>query len=116
MLKRHHPTAHGDPSVSEFVHELGVGLMGTDSEAAPALAVHNLSKCFGERVAFRDVSFEIGHGEIFGFLGPNGAGKTTTVRTLGTLIAPTSGSAIVAGIPLNADNAGEIRQRIAIMP
>jgi ABC-2 type transport system ATP-binding protein len=90
--------------------------MGTDSKAAPALAVHNLSKCFGERVAFRDVSFEIGHGEIFGFLGPNGAGKTTTVRTLGTLIAPTSGSAIVAGIPLNADNAGEIRQRIAIMP
>jgi ABC-2 type transport system ATP-binding protein len=43
---------------------------------------------FGDRVAFDDVSFEIGHGEVFGFLGPNGAGKTTTVRTLGTLIAP----------------------------
>jgi ABC-2 type transport system ATP-binding protein len=45
-----------------------------------------------------DVSFSVVSGEVFGFLGPNGAGKTTTVRTLGTLIAPSSGSAIVAGI------------------
>jgi ABC-2 type transport system ATP-binding protein len=37
------------------------------------------------------VSFEVGYGEVFGFLGPNGAGKTTTVRTLGTLLAPSSG-------------------------
>jgi ABC-2 type transport system ATP-binding protein len=62
------------------------------------------------------VSFEVAHGEVFGFLGPNGAGKTTTVRTLGTLIAPTSGSATIAGIPLSAENGVEIRQRIAIMP
>lgn len=53
---------------------------------------------------------------MFGFLGPNGAGKTTTVRTLGTLIAPTSGTARVAGIPLTSDNGPEIRQRISIMP
>ena len=65
---------------------------------------------FGDRVAFDDVSFEIGHGEVFGFLGPNGAGKTTTVRTLGTLIAPTSGSATVAGIPLAPENGVEIRR------
>jgi ABC-2 type transport system ATP-binding protein len=83
---------------------------------SPALSVHRLSKRFGDRVAFHDVSFEIGYGEVFGFLGPNGAGKTTTVRTLGTLIAPTSGSATVAGIPLTAENGVEIRQRISIMP
>jgi ABC-2 type transport system ATP-binding protein len=75
-----------------------------------------LSKRFGDRVAFEDVSFEIGYGEVFGFLGPNGAGKTTTVRTLGTLIAPTSGSATVAGFPLAPENGVAIRQRIAIMP
>jgi ABC-2 type transport system ATP-binding protein len=62
------------------------------------------------------VSFEIGHGEVFGFLGPNGAGKTTTVRTLGTLIAPTSGTAVVAGLPLTPANGPEIRRRIAIVP
>jgi ABC-2 type transport system ATP-binding protein len=82
----------------------------------PALAVRGLSKRFGDRVAFRDLSFEIGRGEVFGFLGPNGAGKTTTVRTLGTLLAPTSGSATVAGFPLAPENALDIRRRIAIMP
>ena len=81
-----------------------------------ALVVEQLSKRFGDRVAFDDVSFEVGYGEVFGFLGPNGAGKTTTVRTLGTLIAPTSGSATVAGIPLSAENGPAIRARISIMP
>ena len=60
-----------------------------DSNGQAALVVEHLSKRFGDRVAFDDVSFEVGYGEVFGFLGPNGAGKTTTVRTLGTLIAPT---------------------------
>jgi len=82
----------------------------------PALSVDRLSKRFGDRMAFDDLSFAVGHGEVFGFLGPNGAGKTTTVRTLGTLIAPTSGSATVAGIPLVPENGVEIRQRISIMP
>ena len=81
-----------------------------------ALSVRGLSKRFGDRVAFDDVSFDIGSGEVFGFLGPNGAGKTTTVRTLSTLIAPTSGSATVAGIPLTPENGVEIRRRIAVMP
>jgi ABC-2 type transport system ATP-binding protein len=84
--------------------------------AGIALSVERLSKRFGDRVAFEDVSFEIGYGEVFGFLGPNGAGKTTTVRTLGTLIAPTSGSATVAGVPLTPQNGVEIRRRISIMP
>ncbi len=82
----------------------------------PALAVEHLTKRFGNRAAYSDVSFEIGYGEVFGFLGPNGAGKTTTVRTLGTLIAPTSGSARVAGLALTVANGAAIRRRISIMP
>src|SRR5579862_8362415 len=81
-----------------------------------ALSVYGLGKRFGDRVAFEDVSFDIAYGEVFGFLGPNGAGKTTTVRTLGTLIAPTAGSATVAGIALAPENGVEIRRRISIMP
>jgi ABC-2 type transport system ATP-binding protein len=87
-----------------------------DPSAAPVLVVENLSKQFGDRVAVDDVSFTVAAGEVFGFLGPNGAGKTTTVRMLGTLIAPTSGSAVVAGIELAPENGVAIRQRIAVMP
>jgi len=83
---------------------------------APALVVDRLTKRFGDRVAVDDVSFSVEAGEVFGFLGPNGAGKTTTVRMLATLIAPTSGSASVAGIPLDPSRGTEIRQRIAVMP
>ncbi|MGH3003640.1 MAG: ABC transporter ATP-binding protein [Gaiellaceae bacterium] len=82
----------------------------------PALVVEHLTKRFGDRVAVDDASFSVGAGEVFGFLGPNGAGKTTTVRMLATLIAPTSGSAVIAGIPLEPANGLEIRQRIAVMP
>jgi ABC-2 type transport system ATP-binding protein len=81
-----------------------------------ALIVDHLTKRFGGRVAVDDVSFEVGYGEVFGFLGPNGAGKTTTVRTLGTLLVPTSGSATVAGIQLSAAAGPQIRARISIMP
>ena len=87
-----------------------------DKPRGPAISVDHLSKRFGERLAFDDVSFEVGQGEVFGFLGPNGAGKTTMVRTLGTLMAPSSGSASVLGIPLMPENGIEIRRRIAIMP
>jgi ABC-2 type transport system ATP-binding protein len=87
-----------------------------EKRSGPALSAQSLTKRFGDRVAFQDVSFAIGYGEVFGFLGPNGAGKTTTVRTLGTLIAPTSGAATVAGLPLTPENGVAIRQRIAIMP
>ncbi len=81
---------------------------------AAAIEVSHLSKVFGGRTAVEDVSFSVGQGEVFGFLGPNGAGKTTTVRMLGTLIAPTFGSASVAGVPLGPAGEAQIRQRISI--
>ena len=80
------------------------------SKGESAVVVEHLTKRFGDRVAVDDVSFEVGYGEVFAFLGPNGAGKTTTVRTLGTLIAPTSGSATVAGIELRTENCS-LRER-----
>ena len=87
-----------------------------NAEPGTALSVRSLSKSFGDRIAYQDVSFDVGRGEVFGFLGPNGAGKTTTVRTLGTLIAPSSGAATIAGLELTPANGMAIRQRIAIMP
>jgi ABC-2 type transport system ATP-binding protein len=91
------------------------GRVSTSSPDEPALVVEHLTKRFGERVAVDDVSFGVAAGEVFGFLGPNGAGKTTTVRMLATLIAPTSGTARVAGLLLNPANGVDIRKRIAVM-
>ncbi|MEM3208252.1 MAG: ATP-binding cassette domain-containing protein [Halobacteria archaeon] len=62
-------------------------------------------------VAVRGVSFDVEAGEIFGLLGPNGAGKTTTLLMLCTLLAPTSGSAAVAGRDVVRE-AAEVRRSI----
>jgi ABC-2 type transport system ATP-binding protein len=81
----------------------------------PALRVERLTKRFGSRFAFEELTFEVGWGEVFGFLGPNGAGKTTTVRVLCTLLPPTSGTAEVAGISLASGNEAEIRRRVSVL-
>jgi ABC-2 type transport system ATP-binding protein len=80
------------------------------------IEVADLTKRFGGRTAVDGVTLTVQAGEVFGFLGPNGAGKTTTVRMLGGLLAPTFGSAAVAGIPVTADGGERVRQRISVMP
>jgi ABC-2 type transport system ATP-binding protein len=61
------------------------------------IEIKNLTKYYGKSRGIIDVSFTVQEGEIFGFIGPNGAGKSTTIRTLLSLIYPTSGSAAVFG-------------------
>ena len=61
------------------------------------IEVKNLTKNYGNSRGITDVSFNVEEGEIFGFIGPNGAGKSTTIRTLLSLIYPTSGSATIFG-------------------
>lgn len=72
--------------------------------AVLALETEGLTRRFGERVAVDGLNLAIPAGTVFGFLGPNGAGKTTTVRMLTTLIAPTRGTARVAGYRLGEDD------------
>lgn len=64
-----------------------------------------------ELVALDKVNLEIQPGELFGLLGPNGAGKTTLIKILTTLLAPTSGEAVVAGYNV-AEHPEEVRPRI----
>jgi ABC-2 type transport system ATP-binding protein len=70
------------------------------------IEAHNLSKQFGHFLAVRDVSFSIPRGEVVAFLGPNGAGKSTTMRLLTGFVAPTHGSARIAGIDVETDRIG----------
>jgi ABC-2 type transport system ATP-binding protein len=63
------------------------------------IEVRGLTKRFGAVLAVDGLSFEVQGGTVTGFLGPNGAGKTTTLRVLLGLVAPTAGSATVAGRP-----------------
>jgi len=65
-------------------------------------------------MAVKDVSFEIGYGELFGLVGPNGAGKTTTIKMLTTMLIPTSGTATVLGYDIQKD-VTKIRERIGIV-
>jgi ABC-2 type transport system ATP-binding protein len=65
-----------------------------------------LCKQFGSFLAVRDVSFSIPKGQVVAFLGPNGAGKTTTMRLLTGFVAPTHGTARIAGIDVQANRIG----------
>lgn len=78
------------------------------------ITANGLTRRFGDLTAVDRLDLHIERGEVFGFLGPNGAGKTTTVRMLSALIAPTSGSATIAGNRLGSDNRA-IRQRVGVL-
>ena len=83
------------------------------SSTEQAVIVAGIRKSFGSVVALRDISFDIGVGEVLGLLGPNGAGKTTTVDILSTLTRPDHGHAIVAGHDVLHDPAG-VRRSIML--
>jgi len=79
------------------------------------ISAQRLTRRFGSRTAVNDVTFEVGRSEIVALLGPNGAGKTTTLRMLAGLIAPTSGSIAVDGVPLSRATGAAIRTRIGFL-
>ncbi len=66
------------------------------------IEAQGLSKQFGAFRAVRDLTFAIPHRQVVAFLGPNGAGKTTTMRLLTGFLAPTRGTARIAGIDVQA--------------
>ncbi|HMS15973.1 MAG TPA: ABC transporter ATP-binding protein [Planctomycetota bacterium] len=72
----------------------------TKSDRQPAdsmIEAVGLSRYYGTFVAIEDVSFAVKRGEIVAFLGPNGAGKSTTMKILTGYLAPSKGTARIAG-------------------
>ncbi len=90
--------------------------------ADPAISAKNLRRSFGELVAVAGLDLAVQPGEIFGLVGPDGAGKTTTMRMLTGILAPTAGSAEVAGYDVTQnpeglkENIGYMSQRFGLYP
>lgn len=78
------------------------------------ISIRNLTKKFQELIAVDHINFEVEEGEIFGFLGPNGAGKTTTLSMLSTLLAPSSGKALVNGFEITRER-NQVRKSIGMV-
>ena len=87
----------------------------TDTHARDtAIEVRELTRRFGAFTAVDAISFDVAAGEVFGFLGANGAGKTTAIRMLIGLLAPSGGSARVAGFDV-ATQTEQVKRNIGYM-
>lgn len=73
-------------------------------DGPPAIRIEGLTRRYPGILALDALNLDVPEGSVFGLLGPNGAGKTTTLRLLAGLGRPTSGRAVVAGIPVSADD------------
>ncbi|BBO35549.1 gliding motility-associated ABC transporter ATP-binding protein GldA [Lacipirellula parvula] len=83
------------PRVAEFVP--------VEPTGEPMIEAIGLSKYYGNFAASRDVTFSINKGEVAAFLGPNGAGKSTTMKLLTGYLAPSAGTAKIAGFNMGSE-------------
>ncbi len=90
-------TIHGAVNVPDVA---GVGRRG-QLQGEVILEVSDLTKHFGKLVAVDNLSLTVRTGEVLGFLGPNGSGKSSTIGMVLGLIAPTSGTIVIAGQQLS---------------
>ncbi|HUS65757.1 MAG TPA: ATP-binding cassette domain-containing protein, partial [Kofleriaceae bacterium] len=90
--------------------------MSADIAAAgPVVEIDGLTKRYGDFVAVDGVSLAVRPGEIVALVGPNGAGKTTTLRMLMGVLAPTTGTARVAGLDCFRDRA-RVMHHVGFVP
>ncbi|MGD2120120.1 MAG: ABC transporter ATP-binding protein [Gemmatimonadota bacterium] len=72
----------------------------------PLVSIKGLTRAFGQDLAVRDLTFQVGRGELFGLVGPDGAGKTTALRMLAGVLPPTAGKGLVCGVDVGEDPEG----------
>jgi heme exporter protein A len=80
----------------------------------PAVALRELGRAYGDRVALAKVSLELPRGATLAVFGANGAGKTTLLRVLATLLRPHAGDAVVLGRSLPREG-WAVRGRIGLL-
>lgn len=81
----------------------------------PMIEAKNLSKFYDAFVAIENISFSIPEGEIVAFLGPNGAGKSTTMKILTGFLAPSEGTAAIAGLDIQTERI-EASRKLGYLP
>lgn len=79
------------------------------------ISTTGLTKRFGNFTALKDVTLDIGRGEVFGLLGPNGAGKSTLIRTLMGFLKPSAGTATIDGRDCHAQRV-DVHQGVTYLP
>ena len=79
------------------------------------IAVDRICKSYGPIQALRNVSFQVGSGEIVGLLGPNGAGKSTLMKVLTGYIQPDEGQAYIDNLDVVSDTLA-VQERIGYLP
>lgn len=79
------------------------------------LEIKDLSKKIGKKQILKDITFEVGEGEIFGFVGPNGAGKTTLIKTMLGLYNKDKGTVLIGGYDLDKNFEKAMQQIGAII-
>lgn len=84
------------------------------TQSLPAIEADGLCKVFGALTAVDDLSLQVFPGEIFGLVGPDGAGKSTSLRLLASIMAPSAGSARIAGFDV-ATEAAQVKDQLAYM-
>ncbi|MEC7717119.1 MAG: ATP-binding cassette domain-containing protein [Planctomycetota bacterium] len=87
----------------------------SDEKRRPMIEADHLSKFYGIFAATRDVKFSVYEEEVVAFLGPNGAGKSTTMKMLTGYLAPSEGSARIAGFDMSTHRI-EGSKRLGYLP
>jgi heme exporter protein A len=95
-------------------HAPGAAGAGGGAAAAPAIALRDLGRAYGERVALSGVTLEVPAGQTLAVFGANGAGKTTLLRILATLLRPHRGEARVLGRALPGEG-WAVRGRVGLL-
>jgi len=86
------------------------------TEAAPVLQAERVGLQVGSRWLVRDISLNVGTGEVIALVGPNGAGKSTLLRLLAGDVAPTSGQVLLDGRPVSSYRPRDLALRRAVLP
>jgi len=81
----------------------------------PIIEIRSLLRRFGRLNAVDAISVSVNAREVFGLLGSNGAGKTTTIKMLTTLLPPSAGDALIAGLSIKTNSVG-VRRAIGYVP